>query len=128
MDLSLPRGDLGRAAWSWSIGGAIAVGLAWGVAQGSAASVARGRQLAQANCATCHTIAGARASPMPDAPPFPDLERRSAGRSLDEIIAKGVMSAHPPMPTFLGPGEATADLLDYVRSVQVPAPAKRPLD
>ena len=107
-----------RTEWPLAVGGLAALCIAWGVALASPTSVGRGRQLAQANCAKCHAIAGAAQSPMASAPRFPDLERLSGGRGLDQIFVDGVMAPHPPMPTFLSQGSAMGDLLDFIRSVQ----------
>lgn len=111
-----------RRARPFVVGVLAAIGLAGGVASASPTSVAQGRRLAQANCSGCHAIAGRAPSPMPDAPRFPDLERLSEGRGVDEIFAQGLMTGHPPMPTFLGDDQAMADLLDYIRSVQARPP------
>jgi mono/diheme cytochrome c family protein len=107
-----------RRAWPLAVGGLGALCVAWGVGFASPTSVARGRRLAEANCARCHTIAGSAESPMAGAPRFSDLERLSGGHGLDDIFADGVLAPHPPMPTFLAQQGAMADLLDFIRSVQ----------
>ncbi|MGZ3272509.1 MAG: c-type cytochrome [Caulobacteraceae bacterium] len=91
-------------------------------AAASPASVERGRRLAEAHCKACHTIAGRKPSPVSGAPPFAEFQQRSPERGLDEIFADGMASSHPPMPSFLGSADQRQDLLDYVRSVQAPAP------
>lgn len=116
-----------RRTWSWSataiLLSASAAALA-NSASASPASVERGRRLAETHCKTCHTITGHKPSPVMGAPPFAEIQASVRGRSLDEIFAGAMASGHPPMPSFLGSPEQRQDLLDYIRSLQVTAPAR----
>lgn len=125
------NGDSRRASGRWRMRSAIillppalAAAVLPAVASASPASVARGRRLAEGHCKACHTIAGRRPSPLAGAPPFAGLEQLHPDRSLDEIVAQGVTSPHPPMPRFLGAADQHHDLLDYVRSVQAAPPPR----
>lgn len=88
-------------------------------AQFSPAAVARGQKLAKEACAFCHAISGSGPSANKDAPPFPTLLQTFPGRNLDEILAQGMMTRHPPMPVFLATSQNMDDLLAYLTSVQV---------
>jgi len=83
-----------------------------------AASVDRGRRLAQRNCVQCHAIAPRRQSANPAAPPFRELYRRYPAGTLEEAFGAGLLTRHPAMPQIeLLPGEI-ADLTAYVKSLQ----------
>jgi cytochrome c553 len=85
----------------------------------SPASVARGQTLAKQACSFCHAISGPGPSKNKDAPPFATLLQTFPGRNLDEILAQGMMTQHPPMPVFLATSQNMDDLLAYLTSVQV---------
>ncbi len=80
--------------------------------------VARGRLLAQTQCAGCHAIGRADESAFPEAPPFRTLSRKYPIRDLEEAFAEGAIVGHPAMPAFrFEPGEIE-DLLSYLESIQ----------
>lgn len=87
-------------------------------AKAATGSIDRGRQLAKANCARCHAIAGEAKSPDILAPPFRYLQRNNPQNNLDEVFARGVLVSHSAMPQFAAGPEAMDDLLAYLRSVQ----------
>jgi mono/diheme cytochrome c family protein len=103
---------------------ALAVASLPDFAAASPASIGRGQRLAETHCRSCHTISGAKASPVAGAPPFAQLQQLNPGRSLDEVFADGMASGHPPMPSFAASLEQRRDLLDYIRSVQVVPPPR----
>jgi mono/diheme cytochrome c family protein len=109
---------LGRAFSAFA--GVTLFALAWpAAAQVTPAAVQRGQKLAKEACAMCHAIAGAAPSPLKDAPPFPTLLLAFPGRSLEEILARGLISPHVTMPVFLATSQNMDDLLAYLTSVQV---------
>ena len=80
-----------------------------------------GRQIAQQRCATCHSIAGTRTSPVPAAPRFSRLGRRFPIDSLGEALAEGIgVRPHQnvQMPEFVLEPQEIEDLLAYLRSIQ----------
>lgn len=80
-----------------------------------------GRDIARQRCATCHSIAGTRASPVPAAPRFSRLNRRFPIDSLGEALAEGIgvrPHANVQMPEFVFEPQEIEDLLAYLRSIQ----------
>jgi cytochrome c len=82
------------------------------------AAVARGRRLTETMCASCHAIGPRGDSPAAGAPRFRDLTSLEAGRSIDEVFAKGVLVMHPGMPSLGLTDRDQADILAYLRTIQ----------
>lgn len=83
-----------------------------------AALTARGKAMAQANCAVCHAIDAAGQSPHLDAPPFRDFSRNYPVSALAEAFAEGILVGHSDMPEFrLEPDQIEA-MIAYLESVQ----------
>jgi mono/diheme cytochrome c family protein len=75
----------------------------------------RGFTLAKANCARCHSIDRANASPLRLAPPFRELHKLYPVESLEEALGEGIVTGHPNMPEFrLDPGQV-GDLISYLK-------------
>ena len=75
----------------------------------------------EANCSQCHAVGLAGDSPLAGAPPFRDLGRFYPVDALAEALAEGIVTGHADMPEFvLEPGEI-ADVIAYLKSIQVPA-------
>jgi mono/diheme cytochrome c family protein len=83
-----------------------------------ATRIARGRHLAEINCASCHAIGRAGESRHPMAPPFRTLSRNYRVNELEEAFAEGVLVGHPDMPEFAFPPSDVDALLAYIQSVQ----------
>jgi len=90
-------------------------------------AIANGQRLAQRHCGGCHAVAGG-ASPLADAPPFPQLFGRYRPGHLDEILAEGMLAPrerpeegspahHPRMPMVAMDEDEVADLKTYLRSL-----------
>jgi mono/diheme cytochrome c family protein len=78
-----------------------------------------GRAFAQAQCARCHAIGAAGASPLAGAPAFRELHRRYPVEQLAEALAEGITAGHAaPMPEFALEPAQIADLLAYLRTLQ----------
>lgn len=89
-----------------------------------AALIEDGREIAQANCASCHAIGTQGDSPNRDAPWFRALLSRYDADMLETELAEGMRVAHDPMPQFqFKPAEAGA-LIAYLRSVQTRDPGR----
>lgn len=80
--------------------------------------VADGQAIAEANCASCHAIGAAGASPRTDAPPFREIGERYHFPVLEEELTAGIGVGHPPMPHFQFTPRGTDALLAYMRHVQ----------
>lgn len=80
--------------------------------------VQRGRAYAQANCATCHAVNPAGASPLPTAPPFRTLHLRYPVEDLAESLAEGITTAHSGMPQFQLETGQIGDLIAYLKSLE----------
>ena len=78
------------------------------VHKGERPIVAAGRALAERHCATCHTVADRRPSPLADAPAFRDLPARFPVRRFTRAYRNGLFENHPRMPIVeLGPDQLT---------------------
>ncbi len=84
------------------------------------AALTRGKAIAQANCAKCHAIGPAGASPNPKSPPFRTLSRKYPLRDLEEALAEGIVVGHEgaEMPQFRLSTSQIAALLAYLDSIQ----------
>ncbi|MGH6948611.1 MAG: c-type cytochrome [Kiloniellales bacterium] len=88
----------------------------------AAGEAAKGKALAEANCAACHRIEGMGMSPVPKAPPFVAVAHRWPPDQLAEALGDGIMAVHsePPMPAFELTAEETDDLIAYLSSLRQP--------
>jgi mono/diheme cytochrome c family protein len=88
--------------------------LAAGAAAEDAELVQRGHALVQRNCASCHAVGAADASPLPEAPAFRDLKKDYPIEDLAESLAEGIESGHPQMPTRAFAPEEVDAILAYL--------------
>lgn len=112
----------------WALAAIVALGATMGAACTSAptadeaelaAQVADGRAIAERECASCHALDHASASPRADAPPMQDLLARYDENVLANDLIEGIKLGHPDMPQF-DFSVLTADaLVAYLMSVQV---------
>ncbi|MGU3421462.1 c-type cytochrome [Methylobacterium sp. D54C] len=80
--------------------------------------VKQGETLARTNCARCHAVGRAGASPLRVAPPFRELHTRYPVEDLGEALAEGIRTGHPSMPEFrFDPDQAEA-LIAYLKSLE----------
>ena len=102
------------------VAGIVLGGLLTAAAPGWAAdaSVARGREIVQRNCAVCHAVGVRGASHNPEAPPFRELHTRYPVEMLAEALAEGILSGHPAMPQFVFPPRQIDDIIAYLNSIQ----------
>lgn len=81
-----------------------------------------GRDIAESQCAGCHSVSSYGGSPNPEAPPLRTVLSRYDETSLEYNLIEGIRVAHP-MPDFsFNPVGADA-LIAYLRSIQEPEPA-----
>jgi mono/diheme cytochrome c family protein len=78
----------------------------------------RGRHFALTNCARCHSIDKATASPLKVAPPFRTLHTRYPIESIAEALAEGISTGHPSMPEFQLEPDQINDLISFMRTLQ----------
>ncbi len=62
--------------------------------------VATGRAIAEAECASCHAVGEAGASPLPDAPAFRHIRARYRFDVLAEELRAGIHVGDARMPAF----------------------------
>ena len=82
-----------------------------------ASDVVRGKELVEANCARCHGVGRADASPHPEAPAFRTLSDRYPLDALEEAFAEGISTGHPDMPEFVATPDQTAAIIAYIGSL-----------
>jgi mono/diheme cytochrome c family protein len=79
--------------------------------------IARGRTFARVNCGQCHAIGPQGESPMADAPPFRDLQKRYPVDDLARPLTEGILTGHPSMPAFRLYRDQVNDLIAYINTV-----------
>jgi mono/diheme cytochrome c family protein len=77
-----------------------------------------GETLLTRDCARCHAVGRAGASPVAGAPAFRDLGKRYPIESLEEALGEGIMSGHPDMPEFNFDADQVGAIIDYLNSIQ----------
>jgi mono/diheme cytochrome c family protein len=78
----------------------------------------RGLTFVRANCAHCHSVDRASASPLKIAPPMRTLHERYPVENLAESLAEGIRTGHPNMPEYrLDPGQV-ADVIAYLKTLE----------
>jgi mono/diheme cytochrome c family protein len=86
-------------------------------AQGSA-NLEHGRALMTRMCARCHAVGLTGKSPHPAAPPFRRLHRVTDLDGLVDRLRRGLMVAHPDMPTFRFSRRDARAVATYLGSIQ----------
>lgn len=95
------------------------------VEPGLDALAADGRDIAEAQCASCHAVGPYGESPNPRAPVFRALFQRYEPDVLEEELIEGIRVAHP-MPEFHFNPQGTDALIQYLRTIQeAPAEPRR---
>jgi cytochrome c len=84
----------------------------------------RGEALLQRSCGQCHATAKTGDSPSKEAVPFRTLGQRYPVEALEEALGEGIMSGHPDMPEFSFDAADVGAIIDYLKSIQQPAPQK----
>lgn len=79
--------------------------------------IAAGRKLVEANCAKCHGIGQAKASPNPRAPTFKSLHARHPSMALREPLTRGIFAPHDEMPQFLLSKAQIDSIVAYINSL-----------
>jgi mono/diheme cytochrome c family protein len=78
-----------------------------------------GRDIAEAQCAACHSIGTYGESPMAQAPPFRTVLSRYREDVLKEELIEGIQVTHP-MPEFQFNPQSVDALIAYLHSIQQP--------
>jgi mono/diheme cytochrome c family protein len=89
---------------------------------------ARGHKIALDNCSRCHAVEPGKQSPLSAAPPFYTFAQHWPLEDLEESLAEGIMVGHEgaQMPVFQFQPQEIADLIAYLRTIQVPASKSNP--
>lgn len=85
----------------------------------AAALAADGRDIAEAQCAACHSVGPYGESPVAVAPPFRTILSRYREDVLKEELIAGIRVTHP-MPEFQFNPQGADALIAYMRSIQTP--------
>ncbi|KQP58102.1 cytochrome c [Methylobacterium sp. Leaf108] len=80
--------------------------------------VQRGKTFVGANCARCHAVGRADASPLTGAPAFRTLHTKYPVEDLGEALAEGITTGHPTMPEFRLDPDQVADVIAYLKSLE----------
>ncbi len=83
----------------------------------AAASVMRGKELAQLLCMRCHAIAGPGPGPEVKSPPFSTLMAKLTLEGVADQLLEGLPMGHDPMPKWQFSEQQAEDLLFYIDSV-----------
>jgi mono/diheme cytochrome c family protein len=90
--------------------------------------IARGKTIAETNCATCHAVGPAGDSPYAYATPFRTLPLKYDLDGLAEALAEGIEVGHRgarQMPEFVFEPQQIEDLLAYIASLAPKEPAPK---
>ncbi|WP_409432125.1 c-type cytochrome [Litorimonas sp. RW-G-Af-16] len=78
-----------------------------------------GREIAQTQCVSCHSIGQSGDSPRSDAPPLRTVLGIYNAESLADDFREHIHVGHPDMPDFDFTVKETEGLLAYLTSIQV---------
>jgi len=117
--VTLPR--LMGGAIVAAAGLALLASSAWGA---DAALIAKGKRLAEANCAVCHAIGPEGASKLAAAIPFRDMALDFDQSELEDALNEGVPTEHPAMPDWQMTPDQAAALAAFIISL-TPAGSKK---
>lgn len=76
-----------------------------------------GREIAMAQCSSCHAVGAYGDGPQPEAPPFRTVLSRYNAEVLEEELIAGIRVTHP-MPAFQLDPEGVDALIAYLQSIQ----------
>jgi len=79
-----------------------------------------GRDIAEAQCASCHAVGDYGESPRAEAPPLRAVLSRYRADVLEEELIEGIRVSHQ-MPSFQFNPQGADALIAYLRSIQQPA-------
>jgi len=82
-----------------------------------AASIQRGKELAQLLCTRCHAIEGPGPGPEEKSPPFSTLVPNLTLEGVADQLLEGLPLGHDPMPKWGFSEQQAIDLLLYIESV-----------
>jgi cytochrome c len=80
-------------------------------------ATARGKRLAESNCAICHAIYETGTSPLVIAPAFRDIAVNYDFADLEDAFNEGVATEHPAMPDWQMTPEQAEALAAYIMSL-----------
>ncbi|MEO1161037.1 MAG: c-type cytochrome [Pseudomonadota bacterium] len=83
-----------------------------------AASIQRGKELAQLLCMRCHAIEGPGPGKEKKSPPFSTLVPNLTLEGVADQLLEGLPLGHDPMPKWEFSEQQAEDLLFYIESVK----------
>lgn len=86
-------------------------------ADDEAASIKRGKELAQLLCTRCHAIEGPGPGKEEKSPPFSTLIEKLTMEGVADQVLEGLPLGHDPMPKWEFSEQQAVDLLLYIESV-----------
>ncbi|NNJ74116.1 MAG: cytochrome c [Anderseniella sp.] len=86
-------------------------------ADDEAASIQRGKELAQLLCTRCHAIEGPGPGTEEKSPPFSTLVPNLTLEGIADQLLEGLPMGHDPMPKWEFSEQQALDLLLYIESV-----------
>ena len=89
-----------------------------GEAKSGDSPITTGHELLSKNCARCHAIDMAGASPLAKAPPFREVVKRYDPAYLEEALAEGIVTGHNEMPEFSFEPEQIAAIIAYLSTLK----------
>lgn len=84
------------------------------------AQIARGHDLARANCSSCHAVERDGASPSRRAPPFRTISGRYVELTLHRRLVEIAETGHYDMPPMPARSDEVGDLVAYINSLPQP--------
>ena len=102
------------------------IGLLWSTfAHARYEEPQHGKEILQKLCARCHSVGRTGASPNRLAPPFRTFsETKLYDSDFLQRLQDGYSSIHPFMPTFRFNRDDAEEVLNYMKSIQVPPKPK----
>jgi len=107
-------------SWCLAMAGVLTLGAVRAYGQSEPEKVARGRAIAEVNCARCHAVGPTGDSPLKQAPAFRTLSAKYPLEDLAEPLAEGIVTAHKDMPIFVFSAEDIDAFLAYLDTINPP--------
>ena len=79
--------------------------------------ITQGKALVEANCARCHAVGTAGASPNAKAPEFRSLHKRHPLLALREPLTRGIVNPHDTMPRFAVTDADIDSIVAYINNL-----------
>ncbi len=108
-----------------ALGCLLTLGLGSGLAAEGVSPEVDGKALLEKNCARCHSIEAAGASPLKGAPPLREVYLKYPIEMLEFDLGEGFGSRHRDMPQIQFSSEQADAILEYLGSLVGRPPSQR---